>query len=125
MTRRILVVENDPFILELLSDLLPRLGYGVDRAASAAAAMEKLGSESFDAVLLDIYLTDMDGRELYQKVSERSPQLAGRIIFMTGDLGNPKTASFIQATGNLSLEKPFTILRLKEVMERLFQEKTP
>jgi CheY-like chemotaxis protein len=125
MTRRILVVENDPFILELLSDLLPRLGYGVDRAASAAAALQKLGSASFDAVLLDIYLTDMDGRELYQKVSERFPQLAGRIVFMTGDLGNPKTASFIQTTGNLSLDKPFTIRQLKEVMERLFQEKTP
>lgn len=124
MTRRILVVENDPFILELLSDLLPRLGYGVDRAASAAAALEKLGSESFDAVLLDIHLADMDGRELYQKVSERSPQLAGRIIFMTGDLGNPKTVSFIRATGNLSLQKPFTILQLETLLERFFQEKT-
>jgi len=42
---------------------------------------------------------------------------------MTGDLGNPDTDSFIQATGNLSLPKPFTIIDLKEILKRLGDRK--
>lgn len=123
MTKRILIIENDPFILELLPDLLTRFGYSVEKAPSGSKAIEKINREEFDGILLDIQLYDMDGTYLYRTLAERFPTLARRVVFVTGDLGNPKTASFIQKTGNLSLQKPFTIIDLKKVLAGLFQEK--
>lgn len=122
--KRILVIENDLFILELLTDLLSLLGYCVEKAASGSAALEKLNCGEFDAVLLDIHLADMDGKEVYMKVKERSSSLARRIIFMTGDVADPRTASFIRDTGNLYLEKPFTINQLKEILKRIERPRT-
>lgn len=123
MTKRILIIENDPFILELLSDLLTHFGYSVEKAPSGSEAMEKINREEFDGILLDIQLYDMDGRHLYRALAERSSLLAGKVVFVTGDLGNANTMSFIKETGNLCLAKPFTIIDLKKVLASLFQEK--
>lgn len=125
MNKRILVIEDNPSILLLLTDLLTRFGYGVACASSGADALEKLGRGEFDAILLDICLPDMDGKAVYRMVKERSENLARRIILLTGDLGNPDTASFVAETGILFLEKPFTLLKLREVIERFFNERSP
>lgn len=123
MQKRILVIENDAFIQALLSDLLTRFGYCVTRVQSGAEALEMIHRESFDTILLDIHLYDMDGKVIYQKVKERSEEVARKIVFVTGDLGNPETAVFIKETGNLSLQKPFTITEIKELLKKFFQVK--
>jgi DNA-binding response OmpR family regulator len=120
MTKRILIIENNEFILELLADLLTRLGYCVDQAQSGREGLEKLSGNQFDAILLDLHLYDIDGKVIYQKMKERSPMLARRIVFFTGDFADPDTAPFIASTGNLYLEKPFTVNQLKILLEKLF-----
>lgn len=120
--KRILVVENETIIRNFLSGLLSRLGYSVTQAQSGGEAMEKL-KEEFDGIFLDIHLNDMSGKDLYQNLKERSADLARRIVFVTGDLRNPKTASFVKETGNLCLEKPFTITEVKTLLSQFFQQK--
>lgn len=100
MGRDILVVDNEPVILDLLTYLLSRSGYQVDQAPDATAALRKLDDQEYDAILLDMRMPDMDGKALYEKIKSRSADLAARIIFVTGDLGNRQTTSFLQATGN-------------------------
>lgn len=121
MDRDILVVDNEPVIVDLITLLLSRSGYRVDQASDATAALLKLDDQKYDAILLDMRLPELDGRALYERIKERSADLAARIIFVTGDLANPQTASFLQATGNPCLEKPFTCTQLVEVMERFFR----
>ncbi|MBI3803713.1 MAG: response regulator [Nitrospirae bacterium] len=121
--KRILVIENDPFILMLLNDMLTRIGYCVTQTESGISGLEKIEREEFDAIILDIHLRDIDGRLVYEKVKTRSSSLASRVLFMTGDVGNPDTVSFIRKTGNLWLEKPFTVPQLKDILKRLFLEK--
>lgn len=123
--KRILVVENESIIRNFLSSLLSRFGYFVTQTQSGTEALEKLNDEEFDGIFLDIHLNDMSGKDLYQKVKDRSASVAGRIVFITGDLRNPKTESFVKGTGNLCLEKPFTVTELKELLKQFFQEKTP
>jgi DNA-binding response OmpR family regulator len=118
--KRILVVENDPAILDLLIYILTSSGYGTERAESGKEASEKSSSEAFDAILLDIHLDDIDGKMIYRQLKERSPELAKRIIFVTGDIANPETRSFIEQTGNRSLLKPFTLKQVKQLMEQFF-----
>lgn len=123
--KRILVVENETIIRNFLSGILIRFGYSVTQAQSGAEAMGKLDEETFDGIFLDIHLNDMSGKDLYRTMKERSPALARRIVFITGDLRNPKTKSFVEETGSLCLEKPFTVTELKDFLNRFFQEKIP
>lgn len=51
----------------------------------------------------------MDGKVIYWKLKERSPDLAQKIIFVTCDLGSPEILSFIEQTGSRPLLKPFTL----------------
>lgn len=123
--KRILVIEDELFILELLTELLTHLGYVMEQAQSGNVALDKLDRGGYDAILLDIHLADMDGRVVYRKVQERFPSLAGRIVFMTGDLSDPNTASFIKESGNPCLEKPFTITQLDGFLRKVFHKKAP
>ncbi len=121
MDRNILVVDNEPVILDLLTLLLSRSGDRVDQASDAEAALRKVDDQKYDAILLDMRMPDMDGKALYENIKARSADLAARIIFVTGDLANRQTTSFLQATGNPYLEKPFTCAQLEAVMERFFR----
>ena len=59
--RKVLVVEDDPFMAEVMSDVLDSGGYAVEHAATAAEAREKVEQSRPDLVLLDLILPDMDG----------------------------------------------------------------
>lgn len=120
--KRILIIDNDLAILEVLTFILKDLGYGVEEAGSGREAVEKISREAFDAILLDIHLDDTDGMTIYQKLKERSPSLAQKIIFVTGDMANPKTRSLIEHSGNRSLIKPFTFLQVEQILRDFFPE---
>lgn len=78
---RILIVEDEPSVLNLYRYLLTDGGYGVATAQSGSEAMEKL-SEGFDLVLTNLKMKDMDGMEMLELVKERSPETA--VIVVTG-----------------------------------------
>lgn len=123
--KQVLIVENEKIILSFLSNILKRLGHSVAETKSGSEALVILEDKEFDAIFLDIHLPDVSGKEIYQKLKERSPERARRIVFISGDLRNPKTASFVEETGNSCLEKPFTLGELKEFLKQFFEEKTP
>ncbi|GEM_PF-6519913 len=66
--KRILIIENDSFIQQLLIDLLKRYGYSAEGAASGSEALRKINQSNFDGIFLDIHLDDMEGKAVYQKV---------------------------------------------------------
>ena len=82
MLDRILVVDDEPVVLEFLSDVLSREGFQVSLASQAQEALEKLGAEPHDLVLCDIRMPGMDGFELLRTVCRRHP--GTDVILMTG-----------------------------------------
>ena len=70
---KLLVVEDDRGVAVSLTDGLRDAGFDVVLATSGAAALEAQASESFDAVLLDLWLPDMDGRDVCRTIRARSP----------------------------------------------------
>jgi CheY-like chemotaxis protein len=78
---KILIVEDEPTVLNLFRYLLTDGGYSVATAKSGSEAMEKL-SEGFDLVLTDLKMENMDGMEVLELVQERSPETA--VIVVTG-----------------------------------------
>lgn len=121
VNKQILVVDNEPLVLDLFIHLLPGFGYYADPARNAGEALEKLEAQEYDAIFIDYPPDDPDGKAFYRKVEEDFPALAKRIVFVTADVANPKTLSFIAESGNRYLEKPFSIRSVKALLESLFE----
>jgi CheY-like chemotaxis protein len=121
MSKQILVIDNEPLVLDLFIHLLPNFGYYADQAPNGREAFGKLNRQEYDAIFLDFKMPDLGGKAFYQKVREHFPRLSKRIVFVTADLADLETISFINGTGNFYLEKPFTIRSIKNLLEDLFQ----
>ena len=108
--------------------ILAGAGYEIQTAGNGTDALRVLGDEDFDAVLSDIMMPELDGQELYHRIREIKPDLAKRMIFVTGDTLNSTTRDFLNATGNLFLSKPFkvddVIHRVQEALQREALEAT-
>ena len=104
---RVLVVDDEADITELLRALLEGAGYEVATAESGAVAMEMLDTARFDAIVSDLRMPDIDGAALWLTVRERHPALARRWLFITGDALSPDASRFLDTTGCARLDKPF------------------
>ncbi len=116
---RILVVDDEAEIAELIREFLESAGYEVATAGSGAEALELLAEARFDAIVSDLRMPDMDGSALWRAVSQRLPALAKRVVFVTGDTLGPQTRSFLAETGCASLDKPFTRADLLQAVKQL------
>ena len=82
---RILVVDDEPEVGQLLLDILERDGHRVDRASSGREALERLAEREVDLILSDLRMPDLDGPALYRELAARRPELLARLVFVTGD----------------------------------------
>ncbi len=121
-TRRLLLVDDEPGILEVLSMTLSEAGYTIDTANSGAEAYERIGRQRYDLIVSDLCMPGMDGEALYKRVRESNPELARRIIFVTGDTVSAKSRSFLEWTGNRWFSKPFNIGELETVVSNFLDE---
>lgn len=106
---RILVVDDEQVLAELLAELLAALGHEAVTCCSALRALELMEVEEFDLILSDFRMPIMNGREFFERVTKTRPELAKRIVFLTGDVVTPETRAFMEGTGNPHLPKPFRL----------------
>lgn len=116
---RLLVVDDEPEVGELLASLLRRRGWEAESVTSAASALERIRTTSFHAILTDIRMPDMRGDELWRQLSHERPELARRTILITGDHGAPETADLVESAGIPCLTKPFRPDELDEILVTL------
>ncbi len=113
---RMLVVEDEPTICRVCSQTLNSEGFEVDIAANGSIAEDILDKKKYDLVLIDIRTPVMNGKQLYQSILRKHPELVSCVIFTTGDVLGGDTLSFIEQAGRLFLPKPFTPDELKSVV---------
>jgi len=113
--RRILIVDDDPALRQSLAEQLERHGeFATVECDSATAALATIRGEHFDAVLLDVGLPDMDGRELCRQMRETA--LTVPIVMLTAAASESDTVQGLDAGANDYVTKPF---RLHELLARL------
>lgn len=117
--RDVLVIDDDAAIQDMLVAFLTFEGHKVDTATSAEIATQKIASRSYDVLLTDLRLGGMTGIEFHKRLHEQDPAMAGRIVFITGDMVNPETLEFLDRVKNFCLSKPFTLDDLRTVFSRL------
>lgn len=106
---RILVVDDEAEIVELLRDVLTAEGYVVDAAPQAADALQLIREHIYDVALLDFNLPDMDGVMLHHQIRQMDAELASRSIFMSGLLQSDGNLGYYMSQSGGFLAKPFDI----------------
>lgn len=103
----ILVVDDDPDILEALSEILEAEGYALRRARNGQEALERLVEPLPNLILLDLMMPVMDGWEFARRMRERPDANGVPIIVLSADRNVGGKAKEIGALGHLA--KPFEL----------------
>ena len=117
---RVLVVDDDPDILDALSEILEVEGYQVDRARNGREALQRLEQAAPDLVLLDLMMPVMDGWEFARSLG---PEARPPIIVLSADRNVSAKAREIGALGWLA--KPFELSELLAAVRRAVPPGTP
>jgi two-component system NtrC family sensor kinase len=114
---RVLVVDDEASIVDILYDVLRLDGHEIETALNGRLALTKLESQTFDVVISDLKMPGMSGQELFRRLREMDSYLLGRIIFTTGDVASPDTQSFLQESGSPYLQKPFDLNEVRRLVQ--------
>ena len=117
----ILLVDDEPSMTNALTRLLRRDGHTVDAVTNGRLALMKLQERSYDVILSDLRMPELDGFGLYRALETRYPQLCRRFIFLTGDTLNPNTHALSVQHGVPQLFKPYTAAELRRVIHQVLQ----
>ena len=115
---RVLVVEDEPLVADMVEDLLVLEGHEVDRAGNGREALERLRSRAYSLIVSDVRMPDLSGPAFYRELTRVDPALARRVVFVTGDVMSPDTRDFLEETGLGYLEKPFAVTDFQSAVRR-------
>jgi two-component system, cell cycle sensor histidine kinase and response regulator CckA len=116
---RVLVVDDEPGVGKVLRRILKE--HEVEVAAGGRQALERLQREPdhFDAVLCDVMMPDLGGKDLYEAVRRTHSGLERRFIFVSGGAFTANAREFLEAIPNPKLEKPFNEPALRQIVQEL------
>lgn len=120
--KRILVVDDDDNLRELLPIILSQEGRVVDTAPNGIEAMALLSQNQYDLILSDLRMPGLDGPSLYEFLRTITPTIP-RVIFMTGNVGGGEYAAFLRGTTEPMLEKPFSLDVVRHMVSVLLKER--
>jgi signal transduction histidine kinase len=109
----VLVVEDEAALGAAVAEALRDAGYVVDRAADGEEAIDAVKRRVYDLIICDLKMPRVDGMTFYRVIERDAPDVARRILFVTGDVAGTDAERFLDETGCRWLAKPF---RLKDLL---------
>jgi len=116
--QRILIVDDEQEIVDLLTETLSSRGFAVDSAMDAAGALDLVRANIYDAAILDFNLPDLNGVMLHRQLRQMDEELAGRTLFTSGLLQNASDMDYYSAYGAGFLAKPFSQFEVIDALRR-------
>ncbi len=120
---RVLVIDDDEMTLATVRKLLEAQGVSADGSLSAREALARLPETRYDAILCDMWMPGMTGKQFYQQVAKEFPEYQSRIIFLTGDIASEATWDFIEQEHLPYLLKPVSIPELRQKLQEVVGER--
>ena len=105
--RRILIIDDDMAMVRAYRRLLRRQDATVVSSGAEALAILR-DDETFDVILCDLMMPELDGPQVFDVICERAPHLRERVVFCTGGAFSPRTREFVERVDNEVLEKPLS-----------------
>jgi len=117
----ILLIDDEPAIQRALTQLLRRSGHTITTAANGQEGLSALEERSYDVILCDMRMPDLDGPEFYRELARRHPHLLSRIIFLTGDVLSPEAQAFFARVDRPRLIKPFKAREVRLLIQQVLE----
>lgn len=110
---RILVVEDERTVAQLMVDVLREEGHDVEAVLDSTEGLTRISRNHYDLVICDLRMPRLDGPAFYDALVRGGNPMQNRILFTTGDTLAPRTAEFVERKGLPFLAKPFLVEELK------------
>jgi DNA-binding NtrC family response regulator len=115
----VLLIEDEAGVMAYVSATLERSGYSVICTESGVEALRLLESGHFLGVVSDMRTPGgVNGADVHAWIAKNRPELASRIVFITGDIANEETVDTLRKTGAPCVEKPFRVRQFISVVEK-------
>jgi two-component system, NtrC family, sensor kinase len=119
--KRVLVIDDEKPILNLIHDDFELRGYEVEVAENGKTALSKLEQNHFDLAFCDWKMPGLNGQQVYEQLRRTNPQFCQRIIFITGDVINDEMREFLETEKRPCLTKPFSLSELHTTVEAVLK----
>ncbi len=119
----VLIVEDTPEVRSAYGRVLERAGYMVKAVDNGLAALAELQQGSFSVILLDIFMPFLEGKGFFRQIEADFPDMAKKVLFVTGMAGDSDTRYFLEQTGQPFLRKPVDAKQLVEAVRKMTGEK--
>jgi len=115
----VLLIEDEPAVMAYVCAALERNGYSVVCADSGAEGLRLLQTGEYLGVVSDMRTPGgIDGGDVHAWLGNHRPELASRLVFITGDIANEETVATLNKTGAPCVEKPFRVQQFISVVEQ-------
>ena len=117
MPPRVLIVDDEPFVRNLIRDTLSTRDYETGFAGNGAEALDELARNTYDLVISDVVMPEMAGFELLKRIRKEYPAI--RVIILTGFSREHDISDFLLYGANEYLTKPFQVSELLAAVEKV------
>ncbi len=123
--KRLLIVDDEEALLSMVSEALKLRGYNIETARDGEKALQVVAQMRPDLILCDWKMPGLSGRQMYERLRREFPELSQRVLFMTGDIVNEHTQEFLAEHNVQCLNKPFSLVELREIVGRMVSSSVP
>ncbi len=116
---RLLVIDDEQPILAMLTQLLGSEHEIVTASSGEAGQAVLRNDQSFDVIICDLMMPGLTGMDLHAWLAVERPELARRVVFLTGGAFTPLATEYVTRVGNLRIEKPYEKWALKQLVSEL------
>ena len=121
--RRVLVIDDEVWILDLIRQILQRDGFEVDTVSDGKAALDHVSQSRYELLVCDWKMPGLSGPQLYDRLTSLAPDTASRTIFMTGDVVSDTFQKFLQQHAKTCLSKPFSVQEFRQAVSSFLAER--
>jgi CheY-like chemotaxis protein len=114
----VLLIEDEPSVMAYVRAALERGGYLVTGCESGVEALQLLTKGNYLGIVSDMRTPGgVNGADVHAWIVQHRPELASRLVFITGDIANEETVETLRKTGAPCVEKPFRVKQFISVVE--------
>jgi CheY-like chemotaxis protein len=118
---RILAVEDEATVAQLIVDVLREEGHVVEATLDSQEGLTRLSRGHYDLVICDLRMPRLDGQAFFDSLVRAGSPMRNRILFITGDMLAPRTLEFLDRHKVPYLAKPFLVEELKLAVHHLLE----
>jgi CheY-like chemotaxis protein len=122
---RVLVVEDQPTVAQIIAEVLGADGHEVETAANGLLALDKIEARPYDLIISDLRMPELDGVGLYREIKRRQPALLSRFLFVSGTADQPEYRRFLAESAVPILAKPFALGDLLQLTRQVLSAHGP